>query len=79
MDELDFVDEITMIIENFECMFDILQMNIIKLDNDTLESAERDKIIKCISLFCFILQIMKNEKENIRQKCNDYVKTLQKK
>ena len=76
MDKLDFIDEITMSIENFECMFDISQMNIIKLDNFILKNAERNKIAKCINLFNFILQTMENEKESIRQKCNDYIKTL---
>lgn len=70
MKELDFIDDITMSLGNFDSLLKLFEMITFKLSNDTLNSSERDKIINCINLFNVIFLAMTRESEILRQKCD---------
>lgn len=77
MKELDFIDDITMSLGNFDSLLKLFEMITFKLSNDTLNSSERDKIINCINLFNVIFQAMTRESEILQQKCDNFSTLLQ--
>lgn len=70
MDATDLIDEIMLNTENLESLFELLENSIIELDKNTMNSRDRNKILRALGQFNVIMQSMAREYKGIDKKCN---------
>ena len=76
MDGRDIIDDMMLNQGNFDSLIDLLVISIIELDKDTMNSRDRNKIIRFIGQFNVLLQGMARENKEIYKKCNELYKVI---
>ena len=70
MDARDLVDKIMFDNYNMESLLEILNKLMIELDNDTMNSRDRKKILKAIYKFSVIIDVLVQKNKMICKKCD---------
>lgn len=70
MDERDLLDEIIFYNDNMKSLLEILNNIIVKFDENTMNSRDRNKILKVIGQFSVIVDALVEKNNLIYKKCD---------